>query len=329
MTDTTTDAILKIATGFMASKHLFTASAIGLFENLAGGPLTLTELAIACGVPSHTLRVNADAMASLGLVERDGEHYRNSKAASDFLSGHGSGPDLTPMLRFWDRISYGLWTGLERAVRTGEGDRQFSRFSGEQQQIFSAGVEAFTGGAAAALAAGYDFSAHRRVLDVAGGTGSFLIPILRRHSALRATLFELPGACAVARQRLAGEPEGDRISIVEGDFFTDALPDGHDLVIVANTVHVLSEAHNIELLRNIRARADAGARMLLVDLWLDATRAGPQPAPLMSGEFLVISGEGQAYGEDDAQKWLAQTGWRKLARQSLAGPASVIIAEAG
>jgi hypothetical protein len=48
----------------------------------------------------------------------------------------------------------------------------------------------------------------------------------------------------------------------------------------------------------------------------------------MSGEFLVMSGEGQAYGEADADEWLVQTGWRKLARRPLAGPASVIVAEA-
>jgi len=28
----------------------------------------------------------------------------------------------------------------------------------------------------------------------------------------------------------------------------------------------------------------------------------------MSGEFLTISGEGQAYGEDDAEAWLRETG---------------------
>jgi hypothetical protein len=166
------------------------------------------------------------------------------------------------------------------------------------------------------------------VLDVAGGTGSFLIAILRRHITLRATLFELPGACAVARQRLAHEPEGTRVTVAEGDFFKDPLPGGHDLMIVANTVHVLSAAHNIELLKNMRAHTTAGARLLLVDLWLDASRAAPQPAPLMSGEFLVMSGEGQAYSEADADEWLAQSGWRKLECRSLVGPASVIIAEA-
>jgi hypothetical protein len=234
MGDVTPDPIMRIALGYMAAKHLFVASAIGLFESLAGGPATLDELATKCGVPRRTLGISIDAMASLGLVERDGECYFNSTAAAAFLAGT-PGRDLRPMLRYIDRISYGQWMNLEAAVRAGEGRRQFSGFSAEQQQIFSAGVEAFTAASALALAENYDFGRHRRVLDVAGGTGSFLIPILRRY---------------------------------------------------------------------------------------------PPVAPLMSGEFLVMSGEGQAYGEYQADAWLGQTGWRKLERRPLAEPASVIIAQA-
>ena len=53
---------------------------------------------------------------------------------------------------------------------------------------------------------------------------------------------------------------------------------------------------------------------------MDVTRTQPPAAALASGEFLVISGEGQAYSEDEAEEWLAQTGWRKLERRPLAGP---------
>jgi hypothetical protein len=327
MADVTPDPIIRIALGFMAAKHLFVASAIGLFEALTSGPATLDELAGKCGVPRRTLAISADAMVSLGLVERDGDRLCNGAVAAAFLAGK-PGPDMRPMLRFMNHISYGLWTNLEAAVRAGEGRRQFGGFTAEQQEIFSAGVEAFTAASAAALAANYDFARHRRVLDVAGGSGSFLIPVLRRHPALQATLFELPGACAVARQRLAGEPDGARVAVVEGDFFTDPLPGGHDVLIVANTVHVLSVAHNLDLLKAMRAGVGADARLLLVDLWMDPTHTQPPAAPLMSGEFLVMSGEGQAYSEDQADAWLGQTGWRKIERRPLAGPTSVIIAEA-
>jgi SAM-dependent methyltransferase len=320
------DAIMRIATGFMASKHLFTASAIGLFEKLAGGPLTLAELAAACGLPARTVGISADAMISLGLLERDGARYRNSAAAAAFLAG-ALGRDLRPMLRVFDRISYGLWGGLEEAVRAGHGQSQFGRFNDEQQAIYSAGVEAITQGSANALAGAYDLSGHKRVLDVGGGTGSLLIALLRRHPSLQGTLFDLPGACAVARQRLAREPEGARITVVEGSIFTDALPGGHDVITLASTVHVLSEAANLALLRAIRATAAPGARLLLIDLWLDADRGGPPRAAIMSGEFLVMSGEGQSYSEAEADAWLAATGWRKLARRPLVADSSVIIAE--
>lgn len=327
MAGITPDPIMRIALGFAAAKHLFVASAVGLFEALADGPATLDELAAKCGIPPRTLAISAHAVASLGLLERDGNRYRNGAAAAAFLAG-APGPDLRPMLRFWDQISYGLWGSLEAAIRAGEGTRQFGGFSAEQQQIFSAGVEAFSSGAATALAASYDFGQHRRIMDVGGGTGSFLIPILRRYPELHGTLFELPGACAVARERLAGVAEGARVDVVEGDFFNDPLPARHDALIVANTVHVLSVAHNLDLLRNMRAGVEPGARLLLVDLWMDSSHTEPAAAALMSGEFLVISGEGQAYGEDEAETWLAQTGWRRLERRPLAGPASVIIAEA-
>jgi SAM-dependent methyltransferase len=327
MAEITPDDIMRIAMGFMAAKHLFVATEIGLFEKLASTPSTLDELAAKCAIPRRTLRISADAMAGLGLLEREGDRYRNSPAAAAFLAG-GNGPDLRPMLRFWDRISYPAWLNLETAVRSGRGQGDFSQFSDEQQQIFSMGVEAFSAGAAAALAVSYDFSRHSRVLDVAGGTGSFLIALLRRHALLRGTLFELPGTCAVARSRLAREPEGAQIRVIEGDLLKDPLPDGHDAVIAANIVHGLSAVHNLDLLNNIRSHVATGARLLLVDLWMDSTRTQPPAAPLMSGEFLVHSGEGQAYSEDEADEWLTQTGWRKLERRPLAGPASVIIAEA-
>ncbi|MEJ2378146.1 MAG: methyltransferase dimerization domain-containing protein [Pseudolabrys sp.] len=51
MTNVTPEPIMRISTGFMASKHLFTAGAIGLFEKLGDGTMTLDDLAAACGIP--------------------------------------------------------------------------------------------------------------------------------------------------------------------------------------------------------------------------------------------------------------------------------------
>ncbi len=261
----TPDAIMQLGMGFMASKHLFVANEIGLFEQLAGGPATLDDLAQRTGVPRRTVRILADSMTALGLVERSGDRYQNGPVAAAFLSGHGPA-DLRPGLRFWNRISYPTWMGLEQAIRSGAAtNRQGGAFSDEDQRIFSEGVEALGSPMAQALASVYDFGLHRRLLDLGGGTGSFLIPALRRHPSLRGTLFELPGAADVARRHLGGVPEGERVDVVAGNFLTDPIPPDHDAILVANVVHLFSPERNRELLLRARHAAEPGTRLLIGD----------------------------------------------------------------
>ena len=136
MNNVTPEPIMRIAMGFMAAKHLFTASAIGLFEALAAGPASLEEIAQKTDVPFRTLGIIAAAMVSLGLIERQGDRFQNGEVAGAFLAGAG-GPDMRPMLRFWNHISYPTWEKLEEAVRTGQGQAKFGEFSEQQQQILA------------------------------------------------------------------------------------------------------------------------------------------------------------------------------------------------
>jgi len=326
MDPVTPESILQVASGFMAAKHLFVANEVGLFERLAEGPATLEELAQRTNIPRRTARILADAMVALGFVERQGDRYQNSPVATTFLSGR-TPADLRPFLRFWNRLSYPRWMKLEEAIRTGQPAFGGFEFTEEEQQIFSEGVEAVTAGSAQMLATAYDFSPHRRVLDLGGGTGSFLVAVLQRYGDLEATLYELPAAAAVARRHLDGNPVARRIRIVEGDFLKDPIPGGHDAVLLANIVHGFSPERNSQLFRRIREQVPEGARLLLVDFWTDPTHAQPTFAALMAGEFLINTGEGDVYSEEEARRWLQGSGWRAIACKPLSGPSSLIVGE--
>jgi hypothetical protein len=199
MADVTPDLIFQVANGFMAAKHLFVANEIGLFEALADAPAPLDDVAQRTGIPRRTLRILADAMVALGFVERQGDLYRNSVVASTFLSGRTTA-DLRPALRYWNRLNYHRWTKLEEAVRTDQAVLGEFAFTAEEQPLYTEGVEAFNVGTARALAVTYDCSRHRRILDLGGGTGSFLTALLHQYSCLEATLYE-PARC-----RRAGAP---------------------------------------------------------------------------------------------------------------------------
>jgi hypothetical protein len=264
-------------------------------------------------------------MAALGFVSREGDRYRNQPVSQIYLSGQ-TPADLRAGLRFFDRISYPVWMGLEEAIRTRHGVR--GELSPEQNEIRERGIEAITAGAAHALAESYDFAHHRRILDLGGGLGFFVRVLTRRYPALEATLFEVPAVAAIAQQTLAGTPEAERIAVVAGDFFHDPIPPGHDAVLLANVIHLFSPEHNRELLGRIRAGVASGTVLLLVDFWTDPSHIQPVFAALMAGEWLTATGEADCYSVEEVGDWLHHTGWTMDTHQALAGPASLIVAQA-
>lgn len=319
--------IFETATAFMRAKHLFAAAELGVFEGLAAGPRTVDELARDLGLPRRTARIIVDAVTALGFLEREGDRYRNGPVAQAYLSGRGPA-DMRPFMRFFNRLSYRRWITLEDSVRLGRSVSGEFNFTPDEQRIFSEGVEAITASQAAGLLEAYDFSRHHRILDVGGGTGNFLQAILERYPAAEGTLFELPQAAAVARRKLRGTSFEQRTTIVEGDFFKDPLPSDHDVLIVANVVHVLDTVQNDQLFRRLHDCAAQATRLLMVDFWTNAAHTEPLFAALMAGEFLVVGGNGDVYSVAEVREWLDETGWSFLEQKPVAGPASLVVAEA-
>lgn len=321
----TAEAVWHALNGFMATQYVIVAAAIGLFEALAAGPLTLDALSSRLAIPRRTLRIVADAMVALGFLRSDGGAYDNAPVAAAFLSGR-PGVDLRPALRF-TRLRYQLWTALEESVRSGApADR--GTLSAAERELFSAGVEAATAGQARALARIYDFRRHRRVLDLGGGTGSFLITLLGRYRELQGTLFEQPATAALAQQRLAADRSSAQLTVVAGDLFGDALPADHDAVLLANVMHLFSPDRNVELLRRVRGVVAAGTRALLVDFWTDVSHQSPASAAMLAGEFLLMTGDGDIYSAEEASGWLSAAGWRVVEHRPLVAASSVIVGEA-
>jgi ubiquinone/menaquinone biosynthesis C-methylase UbiE len=320
------EQIMKIASGFMAAKHLFAASELGLFEALADSPADIGALAARTGLTVRAARISADAMVALEVLVREGDTYRNGPAAAQFLSGRTQA-DLRPFLRFWDKISYRTWTALAEALGSGPPTEIFE-LDDDLQTIASAGIEAVLAGPAAALPNVVDFVAARRLLDIGGGTGSWSIAAARACPTLQATVLDLPVVADLARARVTDAGLSDRIHVVVGDATSDDFPTGHDVFLVANLVHYWSPDENRVFLARVRRAAVAGARLLLADFWTDPGHTTPVHAALMAGEFAVHVRNGDVYSVEEVREWLAATGWQFTEHLALAGPQSLIVATA-
>ena len=141
--------------------------------------------------------------------------------------------------------------------------------------------------------------------------------MLGAYGDLPVTLIDLPDVAAtVAGLAIPG------LTAVGADVFDAPLPEGHDVILVANLVHLLPPDRITDLFRRLRAAAAPDATLLLVDWW--RIDQAPHPsARYGAGEFLIISG-GDLYQVDEVTGWLSGTGWRYEGLTELPPPSSVI-----
>jgi hypothetical protein len=118
---------------------------------------------------------------------------------------------------------------------------------------------------AAACLAHYDFSPHRRQLDVGGNSGEFVLQICRQHAGLRATVYDLPVVCEIGARHVASVPEGLRIGFAAAPPGGLALPGGHDLISFKSMLHDWPDAQMLDFLRAAYAALAPGGSVLIYE----------------------------------------------------------------
>jgi len=113
-------------------------------------------------------------------------------------------------------------------------------------------------------------STFRHMLDIGGGPGTWSIAFLRAVPEARATLFDLPAVIPMAEQQFAEAGLTDRVTLVEGDYYTDALPEGADLAWLGAICHQNSRQQN----RDHPARTSPVGGALFAVNMLVATEGG-------------------------------------------------------
>lgn len=82
--------IIRIGTGFWSAKPLLTAIRLGLFTELAEGPLFVSEIRQKLRLQSHSSLDFLDQLVTWGIIERHGKGftaiYCNSPEADTFLN---------------------------------------------------------------------------------------------------------------------------------------------------------------------------------------------------------------------------------------------------
>ncbi|PZG11772.1 methyltransferase [Micromonospora craterilacus] len=310
--------LMQLVTGYWAFKTFAAAVELDLFGRLAGGRVvTRQEAEKEFGLPERPADLLLAACASLGLLEKAGDGYRNTALAEEFLVP-GRPHYFGGQVRYCDQRTYLPWHRIGEALRTDrpltwDPDTQESMFTTADPVMLALFWEAMystSSFTARALGEAYDFGAHRRLLDVGGGAGAFPIELCQRYPELRATVFDLPHVATKAEEKIALAGLADRIGTASGNFLTDpALPTGHDVVLLSMILHDWDEAQNRAILARCHAALPSGGAIVISELLLNDERTGPPAAALMGMNMLLETEGGKNYSAAEYTAWLTDTGF--------------------
>ena len=305
-----------MATASWVSAVVYAAAKLGIADHLAAGAKSAAELAGATNTHAPSLHRLMRTLAGLGiLTEREQQRFALTPLGEALKTG-APGSARSTLIAFcgpafwhsWEEIIYSLQTGktaFEKAC--GMPVFEYLAQHPEDASHFSEAMVGFHGSEPPAVAAAYDFSGVKTVVDVGGATGNMLAAILSRHAALRGILFDRPHVVRDAPALLEARGVVSRVTIDAGDFF-ERVPVGGDTYLLSHIIHDWNEEQCLTILGHCRAVMKPDSRLLIVETVLPGGDT-PHQGKLQDMVMMVIPG-GQERTEAEYAALLGKAGFR-------------------
>uniref|UniRef100_A0A1A8FS78 Acetylserotonin O-methyltransferase-like n=3 Tax=Nothobranchius korthausae TaxID=1143690 RepID=A0A1A8FS78_9TELE len=279
------EQISKLLDGFKASKALFTASKLRVFDVLhTNAELDAEQVAQEIKASVRGTRCLLEACVSLGLLKTKEETgsrpvYRNTDLATRFLcsDAHFS---LHGYIQYCNDVVWPLFSLLESAVLEGSSQReklqksQSAACNSQEVRLrFMSAMHCTARIGATAVAVAFDLSSYKTACDLGGCTGAVANELVKAHPKLSVTVFDLPAVVELS-EHFHPQHSDNRVSFQAGDFFKDDLPKA-DLYILVRVLHDLTDEKLHVLLRKVADACTPGCGLLLGEIFLEENRSGP------------------------------------------------------
>jgi precorrin-6B methylase 2 len=259
--------LFRMITGYYVSQAIYVTARLGLADLIGDGPRALEDLASRAHTHAASLRRVLRLLASAGLFTEDHEGRFSLTLIGTYLRSNVPGSMHAAALVFGGitQRAWGVETG-EPAFRRVFGMDPFAYLAEHPDEgaHFDAAMAAFTTQIATAVAAAYDFTQFRRIVDVGGGSGALLAGILRDHPTLTAVLFDVPHVVERAAPQLRALGLADRCEVVGGDLFQE-VPRGADAYLLKHVIHDWDDAHASTILSTCRRAMHPDAKLITIE----------------------------------------------------------------
>jgi hypothetical protein len=322
--------LIQMGTGGAVANVLHLAAKLGLADQLGDGPKSALELAGPLALHAPSLHRLMRTMAGLGLLtEGHAQRFALTELGAALKTGAPGAARSTLLMTGsnWVASGFANFVHSLQTGRTGFEKAQGMPFfdylaqHSEAASVFTEAMVGLHGDEPPAVAAAYDFSSFKTVVDVGGASGNMLAAILARHAKPRGLLFDRPHVVTDAEQLLRERGVSDRVTIEGGDFFR-SVPAGGDVYILSHILHDWSDDQCLIILGHCRKAMKADGRLLIVEMVLPPGDT-PHPGKILDMVMLVLVG-GQERTETEYAGLLNKAGFRLSRVVATESPVSVM-----
>ena len=180
---------------------------------------------------------------------------------------------------------------------------------------------------AMALAKNVDFSNHKKMMDIGGGSGVYAIQVVANSpNNMSAVVLDSKPVCQVADGYIQQYNLQDKVQTMTFDFFKDQLPNGCDVAFLSHVIHLFDKEKNITLLKKIYDSLPKENGMIIISGWLlNDEKTGPISSALLGLTMIVENSRGRGYSYTEISHMLTEAGFKNIEKRPLIEPAEIVI----
>lgn len=329
----TLDGIFQLGLGFWGSKTLLSAIELGVFTELAAGPLDAEALMDRLSLHPRAARDFFDALVALGMLEREGGLYSNTPETDLFLD-RAKPSYAGGFLEMCNARLYGFWGSLSEALRTGEpqneskggGMNLFAALYSDPERLrhFLKAMTGISLAAAMAIARKFPWGRYKTFIDVGTAQGALPVQVALANEHLTGRGFDLPLIGPIFEEYVSSHGLGERLKFEPGNFFEEPLPSA-DVLVMGHILHDWNLEEKKMLISKAYDALPKGGALIVYEALIDDDRRQNALGLLMSLNMLIETSGGFDYTGADCSSWMREAGFSETRVEHLVGPDSMVI----
>jgi O-methyltransferase domain/Dimerisation domain len=324
----TVGSILRLGNAFCDAQALLTAVELGLFTTLRPGGLSEEEIRQRLGLHGRGLSDWLGLLVGLGLLEREGDRFRNGMGADRHLV-RGEQSYIGGFLEQARRNLYPAWGKLVEALRTGRPQSDGDFFEMIENPVllqqFANMMDALTHVLGPQLIEAYDgWGSYQSILDVGGCRGNLVSQIVQAHPHLAGHVFDLPQMEPLFVEKVAECGLAGRVSFHGGDFFVDSLPSA-DIVVMGHALHDWPVRQRKFLVGKGFESVNPGGVLLVYDRMLDDEGSSHVENLVISLDMLLVTDGGSEYTVGELREHALAAGFTSVEDRPLGDYDTLVI----